>query len=356
VGRIWFSKLAAAARDTRGILAIAWRMDAPLTFLYYTTAFVAALAPIASGLGFARLIDHALAPWQATVPVIVVIAVATHIAVVALDAAIRHGLHKLYHDHVFRYRPQDVLACQSCVTLPRRYFPHLEDPEARALINKVRFAHQWRVPDLFRMLACASIATTRIIAMATVIAIAPHGAWMAAAIIAGTLPRVIARIKLGEIRWSIYGSGAPEARKRWHLSELLSEVSARRALEVFRNAPSLRARYRAIQPRIFALRQRPRGGHRRVSAIAPLAEGALVFSLACALLADATAGALSVGSFALFAIMLHQLATQVAEAGGALGIAYHHLQYIRLWKELMALGDRPSSWSRISSRTAADDG
>jgi len=35
VERGTFSKLRAVARDTYGILAVAWRMDARLTFLYY---------------------------------------------------------------------------------------------------------------------------------------------------------------------------------------------------------------------------------------------------------------------------------------------------------------------------------
>src|SRR5258705_8477436 len=41
VKRTWVSRLAAVGRDTRRILAMAWRMDARLTFLYYLTAFVA---------------------------------------------------------------------------------------------------------------------------------------------------------------------------------------------------------------------------------------------------------------------------------------------------------------------------
>ena len=55
---------------------------------------------------------------------------------------------------------------------------------------------------------------------------------------------------------------------------------ALRELRVFRTAPSLLSRYRAIQARIFALGKRPLDRYRRVSVIAPLAEGALVFGLA----------------------------------------------------------------------------
>ncbi|HEX3476241.1 MAG TPA: hypothetical protein VHT91_14545, partial [Kofleriaceae bacterium] len=91
--RTWVSRLAAVGRDTRRILAIAWRMDARLTFLYYVTAFVAAVVPLASGLTLALLIDRVVvtAPSQVTVPVVAVIVVATHFAIVAINAAVRFG-------------------------------------------------------------------------------------------------------------------------------------------------------------------------------------------------------------------------------------------------------------------------
>jgi ATP-binding cassette subfamily B protein len=332
-----FGKLVAAVRDTRGILAIAWRMDARLTFLYYLTAFVAALAPVASGLTLARLIDHVVVPssTQATVPVIVVVVVATHFAIVAINAAVRFGLHEQYYDYVFRYRLQDTFAYRFCEKLTQLDIPHLEDPEVQTLITKVRSTHQWRVPDFFRMLAYAMLAVVSLIASA--IALAPYGAWVVAAVVAGTMPRVYLRLRLGEMQWSMYGSGAPESRKLWYFGELMSEASALRELRVFRTAPSLLARYREIQRRIFALGKKPLDRFRRVSVLAPLAEGALVFGLAWAMLPRVTAGALSVGSFAFFVTMLQQLATSAADAGGSASVAYENLLYVRHWNELMAL-------------------
>jgi ABC-type bacteriocin/lantibiotic exporter with double-glycine peptidase domain len=143
VERVWFSKLAAVARDTRRILAIAWRMDARLTLLYYLTAFVAALAPVASGLMLARLIDHVVvtSPVQATVPVIIVVVVATHFAIVAINAAVRFGLHEQYYDYVFRYRLQDTFTYRFCEKLTQLDVPHLENPEVQTLITKVRETH-----------------------------------------------------------------------------------------------------------------------------------------------------------------------------------------------------------------------
>ena len=94
------------------------------------------------------------------------------------------------------------------------------------------------------------------------------------------MPRVVVRLRFGDMQWSMYGSGAPEARKLWYFGELLSEASALRELKVFRTAPSLLARYREIQARIFALGKRPLDRYRRVSVLMPLVDGAVAHAFA----------------------------------------------------------------------------
>jgi ATP-binding cassette subfamily B protein len=329
-------------------------MDARLTFFYYATAFIAAIAPLASGLTLGALIDRVVvsSSAQVSVPMIVVIVVAMHFAIVAINAAVRFGLHEQYYDYVFRYRLQDTFTYRFCEKLTQLDVPHLENPEVQTLITKVRTTHQWRVPDFFRLLAYAFIAV--VAAGSAAVALIPYGAWIVPVVVAGTLPRIFLRLRFGEMQWSMYGSGAPESRKLWYFGELLSEVSALRELKVFRTAPSLLARYREIQARIFELGKRPLDQYRRVSVIAPLVEGALVFAIAWAALPDVAAGALSVGSFAFFVTMLQQLATWTADAGGSFSVAYQNLLYVRLWNELMALprlipvAERPHRFERIA--------
>lgn len=352
--RTWFSRVAATVRDTGSILGLAWRMDARLTVLYYLTAFVAAIAPIASGLTLGVLIDRVVvtSPGQVTVPLIAVIVVATHFAIVAINAAVRYGLHEQYYDYVFRYRLQDTITYRFCEKLTQLDVPHLENPEVQTLITKVRETHQWRVPDFFRLLAYAFIATVS--AGAAAVALVPFGLWIVPVVIVGCIPRLYLRLRFGEMQWSMYGSGAPESRKLWYFGELLSEISALRELKVFRTAPSLLARYREIQSRIFALGKRPLDRYRRVSVIAPLVEGALVFAIAWAMLPRVAAGALSIGSFAFFVTMLQQLAINTADAGGSASVAYQNLLYVRLWNELMALprliplAERPHRFATVA--------
>jgi ABC-type multidrug transport system fused ATPase/permease subunit len=332
------AKLFALLRDTRRMLALAWRIDRRLTFLYYGTALVSALAPLASGLTLALLIDHVVVASAAslTVPMIVVIVVAAHFTIVAVNAAVRYALHEQYYDYLYRYRLQDWFSYRYCEKLTQLDVPHLEDPEVQTLITKVRDTHAWRVPDFYRMLAYAIIALVGVASAA--VAVAPFGWWIVPLVLAGTAPRIYFRLRLGEMQWSMYGSGAPESRKLWYFGWLLSEPSHLRELKVFRTAPPLLARYQEIQARLFQLGKRPLDRYRRYNVVAPLLEGALVCAVAWAVLPDVTSGALSVGTFAFFVTMLQQLALCTADAGTCVGACYENILYCRHWNELMALG------------------
>src|SRR6476659_7528824 len=81
--------------------------------------------PLASGRTLALLIDRVIvtAPSQVTVPVVAVIVVATHFAIVAINAAVRFGLHEQYYDYVFRYRLQDTFAYRFCEELTQLDIP-----------------------------------------------------------------------------------------------------------------------------------------------------------------------------------------------------------------------------------------
>ena len=331
------TKLAAVVRDMRRILAIAWRMDAQLTFLYYLTALVAAVVPLASGLTLALLIDRVVvaSPAQRAAPLAVVVAVATHFAIVAIKAAVRLGLHERYYDHAFRYRLQDAFTDRFGEKLTQLDVPHLADPGVQTLIARVRETHAWRVPDFFRMLAYALIAVVGVGSAAIVLV--PYGGWIVPVTIAATAPRIYLRLRFGETPWSMDGSGAPESRERWYLGELLSLVSAPREREVLRTAPSLLGRHRATRARMFTLGKRPLDRFRWVSVVTPLLEGAVVFAIAWSVLPDVTAGALSVGSFALFVAMLQQLATSSAGAGRSVSMVYQNLVHVRHWNELSDL-------------------
>jgi ABC-type multidrug transport system fused ATPase/permease subunit len=348
------TQLADIIRDTRRMLAIAWRMDARLTLLYYATSLVAALAPVAAGLTLALLIDRVVvtSTAQVTVPLVLVMVVAMHFAIVAINAAVRFGLHEQYYDYLFRYRLQDWFSYRYCEKLTELDVPHLEDPQVQTLISKVRETHAWRVPDFFRMLSYAFMALVG--ALSAAIALVPFGWWIIPLVIAGTAPRVYLRTRFGEMQWSMYGSGAPEARKLWYFGHLLSEPAHLRELKVFRTARPLLSRYREIQARIFALGRRPLDRYRRVNMVAPLVEGVLVFAIAWSALPTVAAGALSVGTYAFFVTMLQQLATSSAEAGSSAGNTYENLLYCRHWNELMALprliphAERPHRFDAVS--------
>ena len=308
----------------RSMLALAWRIDARLTLAYFLTALFAALAPLASAFFLKLVIDH-----------VAVTSVAAYFAIGALTAAIHYGLHSQFYDYLLRYKLQDAFTYRFCEKLTQLDVPHLENAEVQALITKVRDTHAWRLPDFFRSLANAFLAVIGVVS--ATIALAPFGWWIVPVVIAATLPRLYLRARFGEMRWSMYGSGAPEARKLWYFGTLLSDTSALRELKVFRTAAPLLARYREIQARIFTLGRRPLDRYRRVGMLAPLLEGAAVFSVAWNMLPEVSAGAITIGSFAFFLAMLQQLATMSAECGVGLGWVYEESLHVKNWNALMAV-------------------
>jgi ATP-binding cassette, subfamily B, bacterial len=323
-------------RDVGRMLVLAWRMDARLTFLYYATAVLAALTPLAAGLTLRWLVDTLVitrGPVEA--PLAIVVVVAMHFAIVAIHSAVRFGLHEQYYDYLFRYRLQNRFSYRFCEKLTRLDVPHLEDPEVQTLIGKVRETHAWRLPDFYRMLAYLVVALVGVVSAAS--ALVPYGAWIVPVVIASALPRLYVRSRFGEMQWSMYGSGAPDARKLRYFGDLLSSPPALRELKVFRTAPALLVRYAELQERILQLGKRPLDRYRRLGVIAPVIEAAVVFAIGWIVLPEVTTGALSVGSFAFFITMLQQLATQAAESGTMAGMTYETTLYIRHWNELMAL-------------------
>jgi len=331
-----FSATRSLVSDVRAMLAIAWRMDARLTLLYYATAFVAALSPLATAWTLKLVVDNVLVAHQAvTVPFAVVAALAAHYALIAVNSAVRFGLHEQYYDYVFRYRLQDELSYRFCDKLTQLDVPHLEDPSVQALITKVRDTHQWRLPELFRVLAYLFIALVGLVTAA--IALVSFGWWIVPVVTASTVPRLYLRARMGELRWSMYGSGAPEARKLWYFGWLLSEANVLRELKVFGAAPALLDRYRAIQQRLFALGKQPLDAYRRVAVLAPIVETGVVLAVAATSLGDVTSGDMSLGTFTFVVGMLHQLASFAAETGSNVGQVYESALFARPWRELMAL-------------------
>ena len=89
------------AKNTSRLFKLAWRMDKRTTILYYLTAAIGALVPVASAYVLKLLIDHlqliqnSLVP---TIPVIVAVILAARYLVTLLDGVIYNGLHQSYLD------------------------------------------------------------------------------------------------------------------------------------------------------------------------------------------------------------------------------------------------------------------
>ena len=323
--------------NIRAMLVIGWQADRSVTLWYYVTAGLSAVAPVFIGILLNVLIDHLVVPpgTHIAVPAAAIAALAGYFALVSINNAVDHGLHIQYFDYLFRYRLQDACAYRFCEKLTQLDVAHLEDPNIQNLITKVRDTHQWRVPDFLRMLGYTFSALVTYLAAA--IALVQFGWWIVDVVTLVAIPRLVMRARFGDLQWSMYGSGAPEARKLWYLSWLLSESSSLREMKIFQSAPILLGRLRSLQTRIFALGTEPLRRYRTVSVIAPLAEGGVVLGLAAMSLHEVTGGAMTVGRYVFFVTMLQQLLSAAASVGANLGSLHENGLYVASFRSLLAL-------------------
>ncbi len=324
-------------RNIRLMLAIAWQMDKRLTVLYYLTAALTAVAPVATGFTFKLLIDHVVAtPGVAvTVPLVIVAILATHCALLAATTAVSSGLHDQYYDYLFRYKLQNEFAYRFSDKLTHLDIAHIEDPEVQNLITNVRETHQWRMPDFLRMLSYFCTAAVAYVSAAIVLA---TFAWWAVPVLTlVTLPRLYLRARFGNMQWSFYGSGAPGARRLWYFGWLLSENNSLRETKIFQTGPALLDKYKAIQDELFELHKKPLERFRVVTTLAPLIEGGAMFLVAWLVLPQAIDRSITIGAYAFFVTMLQQLVTAAAAAGVQGGAVYENSLFVDFFVKLTAL-------------------
>jgi ABC-type multidrug transport system fused ATPase/permease subunit len=248
---------------------------------------------------------------------------------------VQYGLHYQYFDYLFRYKLQNEFSYRFCRKLTELDVSHLEDSDVQTLITKVRETHQWRMPDFMRVLAY--VFTAIIGALASAVAIATFGWWIVLVVIASVIPRFLVRVKLGWMQWSMYGSGAPEARKLWYFGWLLSEPNSLREIKIFQTGPALLKRFAQIQERIFRLGKKPLDRFIKFGVTLPVLEGVVLVALAYTQLSRVSTGLMSIGTFTLFINMLTQLASSVASVGTNFGELYEDGLFVGMFMDLTSI-------------------
>lgn len=313
-------------------------MDRKITVLYYLTAAIGALVPLASSYLLKLLIDHLQLAQQSllpTIPIIILVVLASRYVVTLAESVLYYGVNQSYLDYIFRYKLQNEITLQFHHKIQKLDVAYFEKPEAQDLISKTRDTMQWRVPDQFRMVSY--VFNDAIAFLAAFIILIPFGWWIPVLVSIITLPRLYFQSKYGAIQWSLWGSGAPQAKKLWYLNYMLQEPMTVREMRISQSSGAVLKKFQDIQQYLFGLSKVALDKYLRVLTIPPIIEAIIVFAVAYYFLPTVIAGALTIGSFALLINMLEQLGSRAANASSHSAQIYENNLYVNHFFDFLAL-------------------
>jgi ABC-type multidrug transport system fused ATPase/permease subunit len=326
-------------RNLKKMLVLAWRMDAKLTFFYYFTAALGALTPLATSLVFRKFLDQ-LIKFQGfskteQVPLILIFVLALRYIINIAHDIINWSLNRVYADYLFRYKLQNELSLIFSQKLAYLDIPHLENAKVQTLIEKVRDTIHWRPTDFLRTF---SYLFANVIGYLSVyFVLAQFGWWIPFLVTLTALPRLYLRTKFGQIHWSIYGSGAPQAKKLWYLGYLLTDNAAIREMRIFQSQKILLDKFKKIQNYLYSINKKPIEDYVRLLSFTPLFEALVLFLVGCFFLPRTLSGLMTVGTFTLLINMIDQLNSNAVGFVLNLGEIYENNLYVDHFFEVLEL-------------------
>ena len=325
-------------KNAQLLFSFAWAMDSKLTALYYLTAALGALAPLAASYVLKLLIDYlqqAQNSFTTTVPVIIAVTLAARYLVTFLDGIVYWGINQSYLDYVFRYKLQNEITLQFHRKIAKLDIAYFEDPVAQDLIVKTRDTMQWRIPDYLRTFSYLS--RDGIAFAAAFLVLLPYGWWIPFLVTVVTIPRLYLQAKYGAIQWSLWGSGAPESKKLWYLNHLLQQPTTVRETRISQSSELLVNKLHENQQYLFKLNKIGLDKYLRVLTVSPIIEAVIILFVAYQFLPLVIAKTLTIGSFTLLISMLEQLGSRAANASAKCAQIYESNLYVNHYFEFLSL-------------------
>jgi ATP-binding cassette subfamily B protein len=109
---------------------------------------------------------------------------------------------------------------------------HYEDPESSNIIQKAKDTYTWKPATMISRTIWMSGDVVRILSSVAIILTFSFPAFLLA--LATTVPSLIAKLKLGEGSWSIWGANATDRRRFWRSADLLTREASLMELRIFR--------------------------------------------------------------------------------------------------------------------------
>ncbi len=334
-----FHSLGILISNYKTLLGFAWEMDRGLITKYYLTATIGGLAPVAAGVTLKYLIDNlqisSTQPLTSSIPLVIIFVLAARYVAVLIDDIVRYGLNEVYYDYLLRYKLQNRFSLMLIDKISQLDIPHLEDAEVQNLLSKARDTVAWRPPDALRMFRY--FFESLIGYIGAFIVLIPFGVWIPVVITVISLPRMFLRIKYGTLEWSAFGSQAPEARKRWYLTFLLTDHATIREMRIFQTQKKLIQMFDEIQTKLLKAHKEPLDRYLKLLVFPSFLESIILFGIAAFLLPDVLSAVITIGSFTLIINMIDRLNTTANGIVGNFASVYEHNLYIQHFIDVLRL-------------------
>lgn len=314
--------------NLKRLLLVAWTTDKFLTVGYYASAGISAIFPIITSYIYKIFIDEIIKNQNIspTIPIIVIVVLGSRYLVSLIWDFFSWVLKETYFDYLLRYKLQNRLNTLFCEKLSNMDISKLEDPKIQDLITKAKDTLTWRPPDFLR--AFSYVFNNLVAFVSTFILLLVYGIWIPILITLLGIPRLFIRAKMGQLQWSIWGSGAPEVRKLWHLQWILTHKNTIVESRVFQSSSSLIQRYKQTQDHLFSKNKEPLNRFVKIASLPQVAEMGILFVFAYFKLPDVLNGSMSVGEFSFFVELLSRLADSVGGMVGNFGWMYENNLYV----------------------------
>lgn len=321
-------------------LKLAYEIDGPLVSLYYLTAFIGAVCPIIAAYLFKIILDNLVTTSnrninQIEIPLLIIIALASYFFVRLVETVAYWGLNISYYDYLLRNKLQAGLNFRYAQKLASLDLANLENPTIQSLITTVDETFKWQVPDFIRI--WNYIFSHSIGVIVATIALMPYGIWIPLSVLIVAAPRIYLKVKHGNFVWSMYAGSAPEVKKLYYLSSLLTHQSSILETRIFQSQKALLQRLSKLQSHLFDVNKKPLDNYRWVLIFAPLIETILVFVIIYSILPKTLAAILTIGSFTFIITTLEQLRSNAAWGTAHCGQLYEHNLFVKPFFELMSL-------------------
>ena len=333
-------KLSGLLVNIRRVLKLAYEIDSRLLVYYYITSAIGAIMPILGAYLFKITIDQiiqtgSLDTSQTTIPLVIIFSLAGYFVMNLIEQISYGGLNLNYFDYLLRNKLQSGLTYRYAKKMASLDLEHLEDPEIQNLITKVEQTYAWQVPDFVRIWNFVFRDVVGIVAV--LVAFSQYSFWIPLAVLIIASPRIYFKLKHGNFVWSMFGGNAPEAKKLWYTSDLLTKKSSIIETRIFQSQNALLKKLSELLEHLYNVNKKPLDSYKWVLIIFPIIESITVFLLVYFLLPGAFTGALTIGSLTFIITTLQRLRESTTWGANHLGELYEKNLFVNPYFELMSL-------------------